>query len=74
MPDARDWKAIIEYRYGDRGGIKSMVKIFNNGLPYDDQAQLVKEQYRISISTANKYRARLKDLGLVKPKSDRLVA
>lgn len=72
MPDPKNWLATLEYRYGDRGGVKGMVAIFNNGMPYDDQAQLVKEQYRISIATANRNRVRLIEMGLVEPKSARI--
>ncbi len=46
---------LIEYRYGDRGGWKGVSDIFGAQVPYEHKLTNIKEKYRVSRDTAQRW-------------------
>jgi hypothetical protein len=58
MAELRPLNVLVDYRYGDRGGWKGACKIFAANVPYELKLANIKEQYRVSRDTAQRwYRA-----------------
>ncbi len=53
--EPKPFPQLIQDRYGDRGGWKGLIQLFQAKLPYEVRMQNVKEQYRVSIGTAKEW-------------------
>ncbi len=55
MREGRTIQELIDYRYGDRGGWRGVDRIFRANLPYELKLGSIKEQYRVSRDTAQRW-------------------
>jgi len=53
--ETRPPQDLIDYRYGDRGGWKGVCKIYAANIPYELKLTNIKEQYRVSRDTAQRW-------------------
>lgn len=59
---ARDFIDLINYRYGDRGGYKDLMRLCSAELPYELKLKNIQEQFRVSRQTASLWYSKWKQL------------